>query len=529
MSNLSDKEIDRLSREAADSYEPDSSSLSWSRLEQKLTEQIPERPPDGIRFGRINPYIWGPAVVLLAGVSFFFIKNIIYSQHSTRTSQPVNRILPSTSADDKQANGNTVHMDSVSSYRVNAATGNTNAASPKQPNGTTGSAITDKKVITGNQPGSAAHQTGLETASADASDKTADGNANNPSRRSIKVLANKNPGKRSNGSKAIVRVFASDAGSITSNGSASNGSIISDGSPANIGNNKVPANSNDLDVSREFGKINGTSQPPTISNENTGIQRDRSQFSLPLIASSGTSLGKISGNDSLLNKLAKSNAPIPHKTVHVNRSLNFGLSFGPDYTDAGGVTNDQIGNNIGITVGYYLTNKLSVNTGIFYSNKFYWSPGHGEPPQQVSGIVSPGYYRTFAAAPQIEFVNGSANIYELPLTLRYDFAKNEKTKFFANAGLSSYFILKQTYINFFHSLGRPAANKFVDEEQVNYWFGVADLSFGFETEIGKGFSFQAEPFIRLPLKDMGTQNLKLNSYGFLLSFRYAPVLSRSKK
>jgi len=36
MSNLSDKEIDRLSREAADSYEPDHSSLSWSRLEQKL-------------------------------------------------------------------------------------------------------------------------------------------------------------------------------------------------------------------------------------------------------------------------------------------------------------------------------------------------------------------------------------------------------------------------------------------------------------------------------------------------------------
>ena len=77
MSNLSDKEIDRLSREAADSYEPDDSSLSWSRLEQKLVEQMPERPPDGFRFGRINPYVWGPAIVLIAGASFFFIKNVI--------------------------------------------------------------------------------------------------------------------------------------------------------------------------------------------------------------------------------------------------------------------------------------------------------------------------------------------------------------------------------------------------------------------------------------------------------------------
>ena len=80
MSNLSDKEIDRLSREAADSYEPDVTSLSWTRLEQKLVEQMPERPPDGFSFGRISPYIWGPAVVLIAGISYYFIKSNSYSQ-----------------------------------------------------------------------------------------------------------------------------------------------------------------------------------------------------------------------------------------------------------------------------------------------------------------------------------------------------------------------------------------------------------------------------------------------------------------
>ena len=98
-----------------------------------------------------------------------------------------------------------------------------------------------------------------------------------------------------------------------------------------------------------------------------------------------------------------------------------------------------------------------------------------------------------------------------------------------NAGLSSYFMLKQTYIYFFHSGGRPMAWKANDETQANYWFGVGDLSFGLETDIGKGFSFQAEPFFRIPLRRMGLENLKMYSYGFMLSFRYAPVLSRSKK
>jgi hypothetical protein len=121
-------------------------------------------------------------------------------------------------------------------------------------------------------------------------------------------------------------------------------------------------------------------------------------------------------------------------------------------------------------------------------------------------------------------------MWELPFTLRYDFARKEKTRFFANAGLSSYFMMKQSYIYFVHtSQQRMAAWKTSNNQQVNYWFGVADISFGFETEVGKGVSFQAEPFVKLPLRNMGVENLRLNSYGFLLTFRYTPVLNRSRK
>lgn len=98
-----------------------------------------------------------------------------------------------------------------------------------------------------------------------------------------------------------------------------------------------------------------------------------------------------------------------------------------------------------------------------------------------------------------------------------------------NAGFSSYFMMKQTYIYFFHNGLRPLAYKIEDNEQVNYWFKVANISLGLESDMGKGFSFQAEPFFKLPLKNMGIDNLKLNSYGFLLSFRYSPILNRTKK
>ncbi len=106
MLNLSDKDIDRLSREAADSFEPDHSNLSWSRLEQKLTEQMPERPPDGFAFGRIKPYIWGPALAIIATISFYLIKNNFYSQLSTRTIQSVNKTSAPSSSDKNGAKEN---------------------------------------------------------------------------------------------------------------------------------------------------------------------------------------------------------------------------------------------------------------------------------------------------------------------------------------------------------------------------------------------------------------------------------------
>ncbi|MEO6963026.1 MAG: hypothetical protein ABIY90_13710, partial [Puia sp.] len=63
----------------------------------------------------------------------------------------------------------------------------------------------------------------------------------------------------------------------------------------------------------------------------------------------------------------------------------------------------------------------------------------------------------------------------------------------------------------------------------NYWFAVGSLSAGFEQDLGKGFSFQMEPFLRLPFRGIGDGNIKLTSYGLLFSMRYTPVLGRTRK
>jgi len=481
MSNLSDKEIDRLSREAADSYEPNESSLSWSRLEQKLAQQMPERPPDGFRFSRINPYIWGPAVVLLAGTSFFFVKNLFYSKHFTRNNQYLSQPVSSSEAHDKKASVNVYNGDSSAAASkaadvennntANKAHGKTapysNSVSPDDPRKLSGStsnqSYTDQGAVSGNSP-------------------------------------KKSKASASNTGKLLNAAALSSA----------EGSL---GFPVQQNNQR---------------KLNGLTEQ-TATGEATTISQNKNKILLPFVITNGTGLGKVSGNDSLMNRLAQSKNPIHQKTLHLNRSLNIGFTFGPDYTNAGGIANNQIGNNIGLTIGYYLTERFSLNTGLIYTNKFYWADANNYFFRQPVNITPTAYARTFAAPPPIDYINGASNIWELPLTLRFDVAHHNKTKFFANAGLSSYFLMKQTYIYFLHSGQNPLAYKISDNQQVNYWFGVADISAGFEAEMGKGFSFQAEPFVKVPLRNMGMENLRMTSYGFLMTFKYAPIIGRSKK
>ena len=63
----SDKELDRLSREAAEQYEPDESISSWEKLEARLdTELGKPTVPSARRFGR-GPIGYTAIILLITG------------------------------------------------------------------------------------------------------------------------------------------------------------------------------------------------------------------------------------------------------------------------------------------------------------------------------------------------------------------------------------------------------------------------------------------------------------------------------
>lgn len=470
MSNLSDKDIDRLSRDAAEFYEPDDGMLSWNKLEQQLVKHIPERPPDVSPLFRIKPLIWGPSVLLLAGLTYFFIKTTAYRSHSTLKIQtesiPVQpgARAPLTGVDKAQDNARPVTPDNGQTRPADEPSLKSNSGNKDIPDASKAPALA--KAHTGKLRSGNAYASGINTM---------------PGRKEIHL-----------------QHTAGDEPSVENAG------------PGAIQNNI-------------------SSAPASAASKQTILTQRSATVQLPSVIASNAH-PFIHVNDSSLNRRfaaadKEQNQPVS-KSLQINRSLVIGLVTGPDYTDVGSKANDQLSNNIGISLGYYLTNRLSVNTGFQYTTKYYWSDGKPFQPQPQSLNSSIVMYAPF---PHIESVNGRCNMFEIPLTLRYDIYQHDKIRLFVNAGFSSYLIRKQDYTYFFHNAGRAYQWQNENNEHRNYWFGVGNISAGIEQDLGRGFSFQAEPFVRLPFSGIGVGNMKMNSFGMLFSIRYSPVLGRKRK
>jgi hypothetical protein len=205
------------------------------------------------------------------------------------------------------------------------------------------------------------------------------------------------------------------------------------------------------------------------------------------------------------------------QSLHINRSLHIGILVAPDFTNVGNAYNDKMSSNFGLTLGYHLFNNLSVNTGLIFTRKNYSANGYDFHSQnQWFNMI------------QLDYIQGSCNMLEIPLTFRYDYSTIGKTKFFINGGLSSYLMRHESYVYYYHVSGYSDNTMKDYDDHNNYLFSTVSLSIGVEQQISNSLSLQVEPFVKLPLSGIGYGNLQLNSYGLGLSLRYSPVLGKSR-
>ncbi|MEO6731522.1 MAG: hypothetical protein ABIN01_09915 [Ferruginibacter sp.] len=184
------------------------------------------------------------------------------------------------------------------------------------------------------------------------------------------------------------------------------------------------------------------------------------------------------------------------------------LLYAPELTTIKFSNIDNPGSNYGLLIGYPLSKKFTIQTGVMRSRKNYIADGKDFPDTYSTGNH------------KLKNAEGYCKMYEIPLNIKSQITNGKKTNFFYTVGVSSYIMTSEFY-TYHYTTNYGAYSKDVHyNSQQNYWLSVGTIGLGVEKQISNTVNIAAMPYLKIPFKGMGAGNLKLLSAGinFLLSY-----------
>lgn len=227
------------------------------------------------------------------------------------------------------------------------------------------------------------------------------------------------------------------------------------------------------------------------------------------VAAADTGKVAVAGMDTLPGRGADSGiaaAPVIKKPVKERsqvKGLYLGVVVSPDISSVKGQRVAHAGYSAGVLVGYRVSNRLAVETGLLWDKKYYYSEGE--------------YFDTKKLPYQppwdIKNVNGWCRMFELPLNVRYFFAGGKKNNWYANVGVSSYIMNKESYdYSYDWNNVTRTMNRSYDNATRN-WFNIMHLGVGLERSAGVLGTLRVEPYIKAAIGGVGIGSLPLTSFG----------------
>jgi hypothetical protein len=524
MLNLSDKELDRISREAAQEHDPGDviGPQSWERLEVRLDKDLGRVNPNPFRGIRRLPFLYAPAILLILGVGYYFVKQNKYRKAEPPGSPPVTLVNPQ-----KTGEANTPANNEPSITKKPAANDNListpKASTTAQYSTTPGqSPATGQPVVSG-QP--------VIPSPAGASSSSGSSAASNKPAGSGGTIASGQPVTPSPAGSSPGRTIASNNRTTTNKhtpglrGHRTNAPGNRSRIPGNHTtpggqppqNYSTPSQQNDTQSAFTDQTASPNGAPAAVTRPRelnlSPVQQARSRRPSPAVDDAG-----------LRTYTAKASPVLPLKKVgvlRINRSLQIGLSLAPDFASVNSLAGDRPGSTMGLTLDYLFANRWSLGTGLLLSRKNYAA--------RAQDYHAPYDFYRANNLHNIDFVKGSFNMLEIPLNLRYDFSMTGNTVFFASAGLSSYFFASENCNYYFNSYGREDSKGFHYPNHENSFFTTANLSVGVEANISNSFSLLVAPYMKIPTRNMGFGQIQMNSVGINFALKFTPVLSRRRR
>ena len=467
MHNLSDQELDRLSKEAAEKYEAAASPALWDKVLLRLDAEMPEKKKDKRRFFWLFIF----AGLLLGSLTV----GITVMNRNAGITKAVNPGTDFSGLVKTEIKDTDIKADKP---RISNTVQETDELAKVEEN-VDGSSLKNLSSAAEKQRTEPAYQAGIKS-------------------------SNQKPAKTIKKEK---QVAATPESFIVPLSKTEKSFPITSAEPAGQTEKKNPL---PLEAA-------GPEKPVQhlIYAENPGVTEKtiKVQESAP----------KRDSAEALQQSLISTEVSKSAATIPPLKRLEVAAVFGPDFSNVGFVSPDKTGMNIGILAGYRFTERLSVQTGLLYSQKHYTAVGdtYKSYPGYISG--NPNL--------KMKWVQANCFMWDMPVNIRYDWLLRQKQRAFASVGVSSYFMNKEDIHYYYSYYNNPAYKAWVNEENSSFWMSALNLSIGFEQRISQVLSIQAEPFMKVPVREIGSGKIELNSFGIFLSLKYSPApnLFKNKK
>jgi hypothetical protein len=512
-----DRDIDKLSREAAEQYhapgKPD-----WNKLQQALDKELPvekERKRRGFLFF----FLLGAG--LLLGGGLWFSGKLNAPQSTADAGMPsAAKNNSSTASAERKSSDKPVTGDSRETTASNTSAEKTNAApAPAAADARAASVTTTDHTndtkITATTPADKKSVQEIKRTQAIPGDKNRIADRDPSIRAQKQSIAAVNKSGRNQrlipfGQSTVSdRLLAShsDADQVSKRNKKLHKAL-----PTSSANGEI-ANRNGDETATETADLK--QQPATSNTAQDGIEpAATAAIQIDMNKPAVTADEKKQAADS--NTTVKSN-PAPKNKKQGNHFIAFGLTAGTDLSTVKFTHNDKPGYSGGLTLGYGINTKWAVYTGLTYTKKNYTLNGKDyHPPQH--------YWTQYVS---LQTVSGDCRMLEIPLSVAYTINPSAKNAVFVSAGISSYLMKKQNYSYYYkNNMGQNMSSAWSNDSTFKHYFSVLDLSAGITRHLSKRVVANIEPYARIPLGGVGFGNIRLSSFGLNFSVQYRQPVKR---
>jgi len=178
----------------------------------------------------------------------------------------------------------------------------------------------------------------------------------------------------------------------------------------------------------------------------------------------------------------------------------------PDINGVGSFRQPQVGTNIGLLVSVNITSKLSVSTGASYSRKPYETNFSN-------------YHTNYKFKTDPSNVYADCRVLDIPLNVDYQLYSKNRNSFSVGSGLSSYIMLKEQY-TYDYSASASGPQGYTVRNKNQHILGVLNLNATYQRALNSRFSLAAEPYLKIPLTNIGSSQVRLRSAGVAIGLKW---------